>query len=135
MQVVPVAVQGGDAPLRVARAVRALCRTDCDLIVVVRGGGSKADLASFDSEVVARAIAGATKPVWTGIGHTGDESVADIVANRACITPTECGHQIVVARRSVVGPAYRSRRYGAQSPRAFVVGGGRGTRCCSTRSV
>ena len=79
-----------------ATAVRALCRTDCDLVVVVRGGGSKADLASFDSEVVARAIAGATKPVWTGIGHTGDESVADIVANRAFITPTECGHQLVL---------------------------------------
>ena len=55
--VVPVAVQGGDAPARVARAVRALNRTECDVIVVVRGGGSKADLASFDSEVVARAIA------------------------------------------------------------------------------
>ena len=57
VQVVPVAVQGGDAPARVARAVRALNRTECDVIVVVRGGGSKADLASFDSEVVARAIA------------------------------------------------------------------------------
>jgi exodeoxyribonuclease VII large subunit len=96
VQVVPVAVQGGDAPARVARAVRALCRAECDLIVVVRGGGSKADLASFDAEVVARAIAGATKPVWTGIGHTGDESVADIVANRAFITPTECGHELVL---------------------------------------
>ncbi len=95
VQVVPVAVQGGDAPARVARAVRALSRADCDVIVVVRGGGSKADLASFDSEVVARAIASATKPVWTGIGHTGDESVADIVANRAFITPTECGHELV----------------------------------------
>jgi exodeoxyribonuclease VII large subunit len=96
VQVVPVTVQGGDAPAAVAAAVTALCRTDCDLVVVVRGGGSKADLAAFDAEVVARAIAGATKPVWTGIGHTGDESVADLVANRACITPTECGHQIVV---------------------------------------
>ena len=96
VQVVPVAVQGGDAPSRVAKAVRALCRTECDLIVVVRGGGSKADLASFDTEVVARTIAGAAKPVWTGIGHTGDESVADIVANRAFITPTECGHEIVL---------------------------------------
>jgi exodeoxyribonuclease VII large subunit len=95
VKVVPVAVQGGDAPARVARAVRALGRTDCDVIVVVRGGGSKADLASFDSEVVARAIATATKPIWTGIGHTGDESVADIVANRAFITPTECGHELV----------------------------------------
>jgi exodeoxyribonuclease VII large subunit len=96
VQVAPVSVQGGDAPTRVARAVRSLCRTDCDLIVVVRGGGSKADLACFDTEVVARAIAVATKPVWTGIGHTGDESVADIVAGRACITPTECGQQIVL---------------------------------------
>jgi exodeoxyribonuclease VII large subunit len=96
VQVAPVSVQGGDAPARVARAVRSLGRTDCDLIVVVRGGGSKADLACFDTEVVARAIASATKPVWTGIGHTGDESVADIVAGRACITPTECGQHIVL---------------------------------------
>ena len=35
-------------------------------------------------------------PVWTGIGHTGDESVADIVANRAFVTPTECGHELAV---------------------------------------
>jgi exodeoxyribonuclease VII large subunit len=95
VKVVPVVVQGGDAPARVAAAIRALCRSDCDLVVVVRGGGSKADLACFDSELVARTVASATKPVWTGIGHTGDESVADLVANRAFITPTECGQQIV----------------------------------------
>ncbi len=44
-------------------------------------------------------MADASKPVFTGIGHTGDETVADILAARACITPTECGHQIVVATR------------------------------------
>jgi exodeoxyribonuclease VII large subunit len=59
---------------------------------------------------VARAVAVAGKPVWTGIGHTGDESVADIVANRACITPTECGHQLVLRvgqwwAQHVAGPA------------------------------
>ena len=48
---------------------------------------------------MARAVAGAAKPVFTGIGHSGDQSVADIVAARTCITPTECGHQIVVATR------------------------------------
>jgi exodeoxyribonuclease VII large subunit len=96
VQVVPVTVQGGEAPAAVASGIKALCRTECDLVVLVRGGGSKADLAAFDAELVARAVAGASKPVWTGIGHTGDESVADMVANRACITPTECGHQIVV---------------------------------------
>ena len=62
-------------------------------------GGARADLAAFETEVVARAVAGATKPVFTGIGHSGDQSVADIVAARTCITPTECGHQIVVATR------------------------------------
>ena len=96
VQAVPVTVQGSDAAHSVARAVRALGRSDCDVIVVVRGGGSKADLATFDAEVVARTIALSPKPVWTGIGHTGDESVADIVAGRCCITPTECGHQLVV---------------------------------------
>jgi exodeoxyribonuclease VII large subunit len=96
VRVVPVNVQGSAAPGAVATAIRALCRSDCDLIVVVRGGGAKADLLAFETEVVARTIANATKPVWTGIGHTGDESVADIVAARSCITPTECGHQLVV---------------------------------------
>jgi exodeoxyribonuclease VII large subunit len=67
---------------------------------MVRGGGARADLAAFETEIVARAIADASKPVFTGIGHTGDETVADIVAARACITPTECGHQIVVAARA-----------------------------------
>jgi len=66
---------------------------------MVRGGGARADLAAFETEVVARAVAGATKPVFTGIGHSGDQSVADVVAARTCITPTECGHQIVVATR------------------------------------
>jgi len=110
VHVAPVTVQGGDAPLAVARAIASLSRTECDVVVVVRGGGSKADLATFDSELVARAIAVSRKPVWTGIGHTGDESVADIVANRACITPTECGHQLVLRvgqwwEQRVAGPA------------------------------
>ena len=73
----------------------ALSRSDCDVIAVVRGGGARADLAAFENEAVVRAIATATKPVFTGIGHTGDETLADIVAARACITPTECGQQIV----------------------------------------
>jgi exodeoxyribonuclease VII large subunit len=92
---VRVTVQGPGAPSSIARAVTALSRTDCDIIAVVRGGGARADLAAFENEAVVRAIATATKPVFTGIGHTGDETLADIVAARACITPTECGQLIV----------------------------------------
>ncbi len=92
--VASTAVQGKQAPMRLARAIGHLQREPLDLIVVVRGGGSKADLAAFDAEPVARAIANSALPVWTGIGHTGDQSVADEVANRSFITPTECGQEL-----------------------------------------
>jgi exodeoxyribonuclease VII large subunit len=92
-----------------------LGRSGCDVIAVVRGGGARADLAAFDTELVARAVAEAGTPVWTGIGHTGDETVADVVANRVCVTPTECG-QAIVARvgqwwmDQVADPAQRLAR-------------------------
>jgi exodeoxyribonuclease VII large subunit len=88
-------VQGPSAPGAIAGALVALAGRNCDLAVVVRGGGSKADLAAFDSEAVARAIAAMPIPVWVGIGHTGDQSVADIVANKSFVTPTECGQELV----------------------------------------
>jgi len=99
VSLVKAAVQGPGAPAAIARALMVLSRSDCDVIAMVRGGGARADLAAFETEMVARAVGGATKPVFTGIGHSGDETVADIAASRACITPTECGHQIVVATR------------------------------------
>jgi exodeoxyribonuclease VII large subunit len=89
------AVQGTDAPEQLATAVTALQRSPVDVIAVVRGGGAKADLAAFDHELVARAVATSELPVWTGIGHTNDVSVVDEVAQRACITPTECGRELV----------------------------------------
>lgn len=113
VRVARATVQGAAAPAAIAAAIRrlsALGSDGLDVLVVVRGGGSKADLAAFDAESVARAVATSPLPVWTGIGHTGDESVADVVANRACITPTECGRELVqrVAQWwevSVAGPA------------------------------
>ena len=92
--VAPVSVQGTDAPRAIARGLARVVRGGCDLAVLVRGGGSKADLAAFDTEAVARAVAASPVPVWTGIGHTGDESVADVVSNRSFITPTECGREL-----------------------------------------
>jgi len=88
------AVQGTDAPGQVATAIATLQDAPVDIIAVVRGGGAKADLAAFDHERVARAVATSVVPVWTGIGHTNDVSVADEVAQRACITPTECGREL-----------------------------------------
>ncbi len=88
-------VQGRQAPSSIAGALVALARRGCDIAVVVRGGGSKADLAAFDTEPVAHAMATMPIPVWVGIGHTGDRSVADVIANRSFVTPTECGQELV----------------------------------------
>lgn len=88
-------VQGEGAPPQIVAALIALDRRDLDVIAVVRGGGSKGDLACFDDEGVARAIAACTTPVVTGIGHTGDESVADLVAHHHAITPTKLGEELV----------------------------------------
>jgi exodeoxyribonuclease VII large subunit len=91
------AVQGPEAPQQIAAAIRRLHDFRPDVIVLVRGGGGRGDLAAFDSEHVARAIASSRHPVWTGIGHTGDRSVADEVCQRALITPTGCGEAFVAA--------------------------------------
>ena len=93
-------VQGAEAPAQIAAALVRLERFFPDIAVVIRGGGARGDLACFDSEEVARAVATAPFPVWTGIGHTGDRAVADEVAGRAFITPTACGEAIVSAVRS-----------------------------------
>ncbi len=95
VQVARAVVQGHGAPTSLARALRRASASGADLVVVVRGGGSRADLAAFDAEVVARAVATSPVPVWTGIGHSGDQAVADLVANRSLITPTECGREVV----------------------------------------
>jgi exodeoxyribonuclease VII large subunit len=93
-------VQGDGASTQIVAALRALDRHGVDVIAVVRGGGSKGDLACFDDEAVARAIAASSTPVVTGIGHTGDESVADLVAHHHAITPTKLGEELasLVAR-------------------------------------
>lgn len=95
--VADVRVQGADAPAAIAAAVAGLDRSRIDVIVVARGGGAANDLAAFDSEVVARAIAGARRPVVTGVGHETDRSVADDVAHTPAKTPTAAAQLLVGA--------------------------------------
>ena len=94
-----VRVQGANAPRRVVWALRRLARiaSAFDAVVLVRGGGSRADLAPFDSDDVARAIAAMPLPVLTGIGHEIDRSVADEVAHTASKTPTASA-QVLIER-------------------------------------
>jgi exodeoxyribonuclease VII large subunit len=91
----PSLVQGPEAPFQLQRALERLQSLELDVIVLVRGGGAKGDLAAFDHEAVARAIVTSRYPVWTGIGHTGDRSVADEIAQWSLVTPTACGEAVV----------------------------------------
>jgi exodeoxyribonuclease VII large subunit len=95
--VVDVRVQGAAAARRIKWALGQLAQLDLDAVVLARGGGSRTDLAAFDTDLVARAIAGMPVPVITGVGHETDRSVADDVAYRACKTPTACA-QLLTAR-------------------------------------
>jgi exodeoxyribonuclease VII large subunit len=62
---------------------------------LVRGGGARTDLAPFDTELMARAIASSPVPVFTGIGHEVDRSIADEVAHTAHKTPTAAAGAVV----------------------------------------
>jgi exodeoxyribonuclease VII large subunit len=89
------AVQGERTQASVLKALATLERLNLDLVVIIRGGGSKTDLFFLDNEAIARKIAALPCPVWTGIGHEIDTSVLDYVANRAFKTPTAVAEELV----------------------------------------
>jgi exodeoxyribonuclease VII large subunit len=91
-----VRVQGDSAVSQIVAALNSLSRRDdIDLVMLMRGGGSKGDLAAFDDEQIAMAISKCSHPVFTGIGHEIDTSIADIVAHTANKTPTACAQSVI----------------------------------------
>lgn len=88
-------MQGVKTEQSVCYAFDVVTRLKPDLIVIIRGGGSKADLSHLDNELIARRIANSEIPVWTGVGHEIDESVLDFVSNRSFKTPTAVAVAIV----------------------------------------
>ncbi|MEO7397654.1 MAG: exodeoxyribonuclease VII large subunit, partial [Ilumatobacteraceae bacterium] len=96
VRVIDVRVQGELATEMITNAIRQLSRrNDIDVIVVIRGGGSRTELAIFDDEGIAAAIAAAPVPIFTGLGHETDRSVADEVAHTAFKTPTACAVALI----------------------------------------
>ena len=85
----PTLVQGEEAPRQIAAAIEtAASRRECQVLLVVRGGGSIEDLWAFNEETVARAVAASPIPVISGVGHETDFTIADFVADRRAPTPT-----------------------------------------------
>ncbi len=98
----PVSVQGDSAPAEIEAAVEALNASGLvDLLVLARGGGSLEDLAAFNSERVARAIAASHLPVVSAIGHETDFTIADFVADLRAPTPSAAAELITEAQHKI----------------------------------
>jgi len=97
----PALMQGPDAEASVISALDEITKRkkDLDIIVIIRGGGSVADLSCFDSYPLAAKIAASPLPVITGIGHEKDDTVADIVAHTKLKTPTAVAEFIISSAR------------------------------------
>jgi exodeoxyribonuclease VII large subunit len=93
---VPVLVQGPGAAEQIAAALRAVHRIPrADVVITGRGGGSLEDLWAFNEEIVARAIFECRIPVISAVGHEIDVTIADLVADRRALTPSEAGELVV----------------------------------------
>lgn len=91
-----VAVQGVNAVAAVTAALIELdAHRQVDVIVIARGGGSLEDLLPFSHESLIRAVAAATTPVVSAIGHEADRPLLDDVADLRASTPTDAAKRIV----------------------------------------
>ena len=108
-------VQGQTAEGEIASALGVAAGLDADCVALVRGGGSRTDLAVFDSRRVAEAVARCPLPVLTGLGHQTDQAIADLVAHTALKTPTKAAERLVERLREADGAV---AAIGAELPRA-----------------
>ena len=98
----PVRVQGVEAPPEIAGAIRYANEFKlADVIITGRGGGSIEDLWAFNDERVARAIFASEIPVISAVGHEPDVTISDYVADRRASTPSNAAEIAVPDRREI----------------------------------
>lgn len=105
-----VSVQGRDAPAEMRRALAlAVARADCDVLLLVRGGGSLEDLAAFNDEGLARDIVNCPIPTIAGVGHEVDLTIADFVADARAPTPSAAAEMAVPDGRTLLNEVRNGR--------------------------
>jgi len=101
--IVPVRVQGEEAPGEIVAALATLAAVDeLDVVIVGRGGGSIEDLWAFNDERVARAIVASRVPVISAVGHETDYTIADFVADLRAPTPSGAAELVVREKLAVM---------------------------------
>ena len=101
--VYPAPVQGEGAAAKLAQALAiADKRAECDVLLLVRGGGSIEDLWQFNEESLARAIRRCSIPVVCGVGHETDFTIADFAADVRAPTPTAAAELVSPSRRDLL---------------------------------
>ncbi len=99
----PTLVQGEFAAAQIANAIHDMNnRTDIDILIVGRGGGSIEDLWAFNEEIVARAIFASTIPIISAVGHETDYTISDMVADHRSPTPSAAVEHIVPDQQDIV---------------------------------
>jgi exodeoxyribonuclease VII large subunit len=100
--IVPVRVQGPESPGEIVRALEDMQNAGgVDVIILARGGGSLEDLAPFNDEGVARAIARCRIPVISAVGHETDYTIADFVADQRAPTPSAAAEMAVPVKEDL----------------------------------
>jgi exodeoxyribonuclease VII large subunit len=109
--IAPVRVQGAEAPGEIIKALGCLqAAFAVDVIIIARGGGSLEDLAPFNNEGVARAIAASRIPVISAVGHETDFTIADFTADLRAATPSAAAELAVPRRDELLSAIERLRR-------------------------
>lgn len=97
----PSLVQGSGAKENLVKMIETADKSDVDVIILGRGGGSIEDLWAFNEEIVARAVYNAKKPIVSAVGHEIDFTICDFVADLRAPTPTGAAELVVPSKLEI----------------------------------